>query len=163
MNRLFLTMCLAIALPLTIYAYDYVDSLTVFSSIGQDRPMLDIYGDTISLNTDYYAADADNADLVVHVGYSGDTLVAMYLSRQDTTNMVKLERFLSNAQGQLYMAGILHSSATMSSAGGLSFENCEPHGFLERNAMSVFLRAECNEANFCKAVVRLVKSDELDE
>ncbi len=106
MKNSFLTLCVAILLPLTATAYNYVDSLTFYAYKGAEKPILDIYGDTVSLNTDYFAVNADSAEFVVHVGYSGDTIIAAYLYKQDTTVISKLERFLTTAQGRLYKAGL---------------------------------------------------------
>lgn len=105
MKRLILSICLSALLPMTLAAFEYVDSLTFYTIRDIDQPMLDIYGDTVSPGISYFAAEAGKADAMVHVGYIEDTVVAMYLSAQDTTVLLKTERFLSTNNGQLYRAG----------------------------------------------------------
>ena len=105
MKRLILSICISAILPINMAAFEYVDSLTFYATRDIGKPMLDIYGDTITPGISYFAAEADKANAVVHVGYNADTVVAMYLSLPDTTVLLKAERFLTNAERQLYRAG----------------------------------------------------------
>lgn len=91
---------------LTASAYEHVDSLTFYASKDADQPLLDMYGDTVSPGAAYMAVNAEAAEYMVHVGYSGDTIVAMYLPKQDTTALVKIERYQTNEKGQLYKSGL---------------------------------------------------------